>query len=986
MRSPLPSVSRRNRRVLITVVTLLLLIIVLSSSVNLYADWLWYREVGFTEVMSTTLRTRLALFVLVGGVVAAIVAANLLIAFKLRPAYRPMSLEQQNLERYRLAITPRFKLLVALLAAFIWLITGLAAQARWRTWLLFSNSTPFGREDPQFNIDLSFYVFEYPFWRYVLGVAFTAVVLSIVASLFVHYLYGGLRLQGSGGRMSAAVIGHLSVLLGIFIALKAVAYYLDRYGLLFGYGDVSKVNGASAVDIEWLLPAKNILLWIAALCALVFFVNVGLRRVLLPGMALVLLLVSAVVLGGAVPAFTEQFTIKPNANEREAEYIGRNIAATREAYGVSDVERTGYQAKTTATPAELRADTGTIPNARLLDPSVLSDSYTQLQQVRGFYGFNQQLDVDRYTVGGKSQDYVVGVRELNTRDLTGNQTNWINRHTVYTHGHGFVAAPANEVDAAGNPVFVSGFLGDEGSGERVTEFAQAVPIKQPRIYYGELIGDYSVVGKASGGDREFDRPAAEGGEDGEQINTTYTGKGGIKIGSTFRQLVYATYFREKNFLLSGAINENSKVLYVRDPRLRVEKVAPFLTVDGDPYPAVVDGKVVWIVDGYTTSNAYPYGQRETLGDVAEDSLTGRGTAALAKDEINYIRNSVKATVDAYDGTVTLYAFDESDPVLKTWNKAFGGDIIKPKSEISDDLAAHFRYPEDLFKVQRNVLSRYHVGDPQEFFGGQDFWKVPDDPTKPNSAPQPPYYLVGQFPGQESPRFQLTSAVTANQRENLAALITASYDDKGKPGIKMLELPGNSPILGPNQVQPKMQNDQVARQDLTLLNSNESRVVYGNLLTLPVGGGLLYVEPVYIRGTGNNAYPQLTKVLVSFGDQVGYADTLPQALDVLFGTGTTTPTTPTTPTKPGATPPPTTGSRPPPQDSSVAAAVAAIQKALDALKTAQQKGDFAGIGQAQSDLDKAVKQFEAAQKNAKTAPTASPSPAGGGASPTPSPSS
>ncbi|HEY3002557.1 MAG TPA: UPF0182 family protein, partial [Kribbellaceae bacterium] len=768
MRPPLPSVSRRSRRVLITVATLVLLIIVLSSGVNLYADWLWFSEVGFTEVMSTMLRTRLLLFVIFGASVGLFVAANLVIAFKLRPAYRPMSLEQQNLERYRLAITPRFHLLVAVFATFVGLITGLAAQGHWRTWLLFANSTPFGKTDPQFGLDLSFYVFEYPFWRYVLSVAFTAVVLSVIASLLVHYLYGGVRLQGSGGRLSAAAIGHLSVLLGLFVALKAVAYYLDRYGLLLGYSDVSKVNGASAVDVEWLLPAKNILLWIAALCAVVFFVNVGLKRVMLPGMALVLLLVSAVVLGGAVPAFAEQFTIKPNANEREAEYIGRNIAATRAAYGVADVDRTNYQAKTTATPSELRRDSGTIPNARLLDPSVLSDTYTQLQQVRSFYDFNEQLDIDRYTVDGKIQDYVVGVRELDTTKLTGNQTNWINQHTVYTHGNGFVAAPANVVVAgSGQPVFVSGFLGDQGGNDRsdndqspevkkmVNDFQSAVPVIQPRIYFGELIGAYSIVGKTAGNDREFDRPASQGGDDGEQINTTYDGKGGVKVGSTFRQLLYATYFREKNFLLSGALNENSKVLYVRDPRDRVEKVAPFLTIDGDPYPSVVDGRILWIVDGYTTSNTYPYAQRQTLGDVAVDSLTGRGTARQPKDDINYIRNSVKATVDAYDGTVKLYAFDDTDPVLKAWDAAFGG-IVRPKSEITPELAAHFRYPEDLFKVQRNVLAQYHVGNPQEFYGGQDFWKVPDDPTKTSRLPQPPYFLLAQLPGQEEPKFQLTS--------------------------------------------------------------------------------------------------------------------------------------------------------------------------------------------------------------------------------------
>jgi uncharacterized membrane protein (UPF0182 family) len=968
---------------LITVVTVLLLVIVMSSFVNLYADWLWFSEVGFPEVMSTMLRTRVLLFLVVGGVAAVIVGANLLVAFALRPAYRPMSLEQQNLERYRLAVTPRFRLMAGLLAGFVGLITGLAAQGHWRTWLLFTNSTEFGSEDALFGRDLSFYVFEYPFWRYLVSVGFTTIVLSVIAAMFVHYLYGGIRLQGSE-RMSAAVIGHLSVLLGLFVALKAVAYYLDRFGLLLGYSDVSKVNGASAVDVEWLLPAKNILLWIAALCALMFAVNVGLKRVLLPGMALVLLLISAVVVGGAVPAFAEQFTIKPNADVKESKYIGNNIAATLEAYGLSNVDRKPYNARSTATPGEVRSEKDTIPNIRLLDPSVLSETYTQLQQVRNFYAFNQQLDVDRYSVGGKTQDYVVGVRELNLDELSGNQTNWLNKHTVYTHGNGFVAAPANVVDDAGKPIFVSGFLGEQtnedqsaATNKMVEDFAKAVPVQQPRVYYGELIGDYSIVGKDSGDDREFDRPAV-GSQSGEQVSTTYSGKGGIKVGSAGRQLLYAIYFREKNFLLSDALNKNSKVLYVRDPRERVERVAPFLTVDGDPYPVVVGGKVVWIVDGYTTSDSYPYAQRQTLGEAAEDSLTGRGTAAQPKDELNYIRNSVKATVDAYDGTVTLYEYDETDPVLKTWNAAFGGDIIRPKSEIPDDLKPHFRYPEDMFKVQREVLSKYHVKEPLEFFNGNDFWRVPNDPTKERvEAPQPPYYVLAKFPGQNESRFQLTSAVTANRRENLAALITASYDENGQPTQQILDLPGDTPILGPNQVQPKMKNDSKVRPDITLLNSGESEVVYGNLLTLPVSGGLLYVEPLYLKSTGGTPYPLLTKVLVSFGDKVGYANTLPAALDQLFGTGSTTPDTSKPPeTKPpGAQPP---GTSPPAQDPSLVQAVEAIQSALEALRIAQQKGDFAAIGKAHADLDAAIKQFEAAQKKAPTqqgSPTPTPTPSG-----------
>lgn len=982
MRSPLPSVSRRSRRVLITVVVLLLLLVGLSTTANYYTDWLWFDEVGYTEVQTTMLRTRLLLFFVFGLGMAVIVAANLIIAFRLRPAYRPMSLEQQNLERYRLALTPRFRLIVGVLAGFTGLITGIAAQGHWQTWLLFTNSKPFGVKDPQYGLDLSFYMFQYPFWRYVISVSFTAIVLAILVSIFVHYLYGGIRLQGGGSRLSPAVIGHISVLLGIFVALKAVAYFFDRYGLLFNQDGPADITGAAAVDVEWILPAKNILLWIAALCALMFFANVGLKKVLPPVMAVILLLVSAIVLGAVVPAFNQQFSIRPNERNRQAEYIARNIEATRIAYGLTDVKRESYDAKVTATSAEIRADTGTVPNIRLLDPNLVSDTYTQRAQPRGFYDFNSLLDVDRYTVEGKTGDYVVGVRELNSQKLTPSQSDWINRHTVYTHGYGFVAAPANTVDTAGLPAFVSGSF-DTGSGTdgARTPFEQAVPVEEPRIYYGELIQDYSVVGKSDGPDGEFDRPgesatpgenAAE--DEGNQVNNTYNGKGGVDVGSTFRRLLYAFHFRELNFLLNtDQVNENSKVLYVRDPRERVEKVAPFLTVDGDPYPAVVDGRVVWILDGYTTNNTFPYAQRETLGDATADSLTGQGTVAQPKDEINYIRNSVKATVDAYDGTINLYAFDETDPVLKAWNSAFG-NIVKPKSEIPPSLAQHFRYPEDLFKVQRTVYSKYHVNQPQEFFTGEDFWNVPDDPTKDNtSAPQPPYYVMAQFPGQTSQRFQLTGVVTANQRENLSSIFSGSYDDNGEPVLSTYELPSGSQISGPNQVQPQMRNSTQARNDLTTLNSDESKVVYGNLLTLPVGGGLLNVEPVYLQGTGENAFPALARVLVAFGEKVGYGNTLREALNELFGEGAgdDVPQPP-----PGTENPPNNGNDP--SNPAVDQAVAAIQKAIDDLRKAQQDGDFAKIGQAQQDLANAIQQFENAKKNQQ--PNGSPSP-----TPTTSPS-
>ncbi|NUS72253.1 MAG: COG1615 family transporter [Corynebacteriales bacterium] len=960
--SSVPMLSRRTKIIAIVVGLIIALLIAFSVGVNTYVDWLWFKEVGYGGVFSTMMWTRITLFAVFGIAMAAIVAANIIVAFRLRPDYRPMSMEQQSLERYRLALTPRFGLVVGAVAIIVGLIAGASAQGKWQTWLLFWNSEPFGVKDPQYGKDLSFYVFEYQFWRFLLSMGFIAIALCIISALMVHYLYGGLRLAGRGPRMNPGVIAHLSVLLALFVGLKAVAYYLDRYGMLTTRGSITKLDGAAAVDIEWLLPAKNILLWIAALCALMFAVNVGIRKVLLPSMALVLLLVSAVVVGGIVPALANQFSIKPSANEREEKYIQRNIEFTRKAYGIEDVKLTPYNATTTPDPGAISAATNTVDNGRVLDPAVLSPTFAQLQQVRPFYDFNPQLDIARYEVDGQLRDYIVGAREMNTGQLSGNQTNWINRHTVYTHGYGFVAAPANKVDNTGAPIFVSGALGEEFTSEDAKAFGSAVQIKQPRIYYGELMKDYSIVGKADGAkDREFDRPTAKGSE-GEQINTTYDGKGGVALDSFTRKLVFAAHFREKNFLLSSAINENSKVMYVRDPRSRVEKVAPFLKIDADPYPAVVDGRVQWIIDAYTTSNAYPYAQRTSVADAAVDSGTGRGTANQPDADINYIRNSVKATVDAYDGTVSLYTWDETDPMLKTWNKVFDG-IVKDKSEMPEDLVSQLRYPQDMFKVQRKMLANYHVDDPQGFFGGQDFWKVPDDPTRSGDAPQPPYYVVEQLPGADNPNFVLSSALTAARRENLAALVNGTYVD-GKPQLSVLELPGDSGVPGPNQAQPKMRNDPSVRRELNLLTSGTggSQVVYGNLLTLPVAGGLLYVEPIYVQSGGQNAYPLMERVLVSFGDKVAYEETLAKALNTLFGQPVTDETEPpppqTDPNQPTPTPTPSP-SEPSSDGDERDAAVQDIRAALEELKNAQQNRDFEGIGRAEGKLDAAIKRYEEA---------------------------
>src|SRR3954463_12557030 len=886
---PVPTLSRRAKLVLGAVAVLLVLFTAIGTLTNIYVDYLWFDETRYTEVFWTELQTRVLLFAVAGVATGGLVATAIYLAYRFRPAFRPMSLEQQNLERYRQSLEPRRGVVLTAVAVVLGLFAGFTAQGSWQTWLTFRNSTDFGRTDPQFGIDLSFFVFDYPFYRLALGFAFAITLLALIGSVLTHYVFGGLRLQTPGQKLTSAARVQLSVLLGVFVALKAVAYWLGRYGL--GYSDRGQgFPGGASPDVNALLVPKTILVFVAVVCAIAFFANIVVRNFLLPAAALVLLLISSLIIGVAYPAIVQQFVVKPSADQKEAPYIKRAITSTLAAYDLSDIQYVNYAQNTTGAtvdtgPAlsELRNDSQTIPNARLLDPNVLSATFTARQQIRNVYGFAPKLDIDRYTVNGQPRDYVVAARELDSANLSENRASWITRHPVYTQGKGFGAAPANEVVAGqegGEPNFTTKDLPTTGN----------IDVEQPRIYYGELIQQngqdvYSVVGAPQdSAPREFDRP--EDGSDEGQINNTYSGKGGVEIGSFFRQLTFAIYYRERNFLLSGAVNDASKVLYVRDPRDRVEKAAPFLEVDGDPYPAVINGRVTWILDGYTTSDKYPYAELTSLGEVATDALTGQGTTALPDEQVNYIRNSVKATVDATDGTVTLYEWDEHDPVLQTFMKAFPG-VVKQRSTVSDELADHVRYPEDLFKVQREILTRYHVSDPGDFYNQNDRWQVSADPTQGNqsSQDQPPYYILAKRPTEDAASFQLTSALNAFDRENLSAFISASSDPDNYGSLQVLRLPGNTPFQGPRQVQQSFNTDDDIARDLNLFRGSDSQPVFGNLLTLPVGdNGLLYVEPLYVEGTGETSFPLLRKVLVNYSGRVGYADTLGEALDEVFGAG------------------------------------------------------------------------------------------------------
>jgi uncharacterized membrane protein (UPF0182 family) len=940
--------------------------VLITIIAGVWTDRLWYHSVQYGSVFDVIYGTRWALFFVVGIFMAAVVGVNAWLAYRLRPVYRPAATERPGVDAYRMAIDPHRRLLLGILLGLIGVISGITASGAWRTWLLFINQVPFGRKDAQFGLDISFFVFTYPFLRLVLSYLFAAVLLSLVVAAAVHVLYGGLGWQARRPRATVATQAHLFVLVGVFVLLKGAAYWVDRWGIDFSQrGAVT--TGASYTDVNAVLPAKTVLAVIAVLCAVLFFAGAVRRSALLPAVGFGLLVLSAILIGGVYPAVIQQFVVKPNELAKETPYIDREIKATRLAYAVGGARYLPYSGTTTETSAALHAQASNLPGFRLMDPAVVSRTFQQLQQVKGFYQFPDTLAVDRYVLPGEGpvpQDLAVAVRGLSGPPA--GRGNWINTHLVYTHGFGFVAARENSVAGGGTPDFVESDLPPRGQ----------LRIDQPRVYFGEAENNYVIVGGPGGpqGGEELDYPfqSTTG-----QKNTTYQGSGGVPVGSAFNRILYAIKFRELNILLSGAINSDSKILYERTPLARVAKVAPFLTLDGSTYPVVADGRIYWVVDGYTTTNLYPYSQRLSMPAATSTSQTpGGNVAGQPTGGINYVRNSVKAVVDAYSGAVKLYQWGAPDPMLEAWKNAFPG-LIQPSSAIPADLRSHMRYPTDLFEVQREVLAQYHVGTAQSFYGGQNFWAVPNDPTglAANQRSQPPYYLTETIPGYRQPQFSLTSTFVPRNRANLAAVMVVNSNPT-QPGygtIRVLQLPQAAVTEGPSQVQGAFESYARASIELTQLRRGGSTVTLGNMITIPVGGGLLYIEPVYVTANAAGAtgsYPSLQRVFAFYaGHPVGYGGSLQEALTQVF-TGTSGPAAPG-------------GGGGGSVSAQVIADLKQAQQFYAQAQAALRDGDLAAYAQNIAKMQEQISSAQAAARagrGAATSPNSSPS-----ATPTPTPS-
>jgi uncharacterized membrane protein (UPF0182 family) len=839
---------------------------------SLYTEVLWFDHLGYLDVLLTQWFATVAMFVLGFIAMALPVGISIDLAYRFRPVYARLSNE---LDRYRQLIDPLRRLAMLGVPAVLGLFAGLAAANSWPQYLLWLNRTEFGTADPEFGLDIAFFVFDLPVYLSVVSFLSSMIIVSAIAAAATGFLYGAISVDGRELRISRVMRIQLAVLGGLYFIVQMLGLWLQQYSSLVTPSSGFLSFGAGFTEVNATIPSRAILAGIAALVAIAFFVTaiIGRWRPAIVGTAL--FIVSNLVIGQAYPWLIQRFQVDPSARTLEASFIERNIEATRDAYGLSDVVEIPYQAETEASPGALRADAVTAANIRIIDPALVTDAFSQLEQFRQYYRFPTYLDVGRYEVNGERTDTVLAARELNLDGL--NSQSWYNNTIVYTHGYGLVAAYGNQRNEDGQPKFLE-------SGIPVT---QNLGEYEPRIYFGENSPEYSIVGGPEGSPQlELDYPSGGEGVDGN-ATYTYTGDGGPQVGSLFSRLLYALKFQSEQIILSDAVNTESQILYDRHPADRVQKVAPYLTLDSDPYPAVVDGRIVWIVDGFTTTADYPYSTPVNVSEAIAD--TYRPAPDFAFDAVNYVRNSVKATVDAYSGEVTLYAWDTSDPILEAWTGVFPA-TVKSQDDMSEGLLDHVRYPSDLFKIQRNVLGAYHVTDPGTFYSSEDEWVTPNDPVSNPAAPrlQPAYYLTMQVPGSDAPAFSLystfipraTGDATRNVIYGYLAVNADAGEDYGK--LTLLTLPKQTTVPGPGQVQAQFDSDAEVGQQLNLLRQGQTEVISGNLLTLPVGGGLLYVQPVYVRSTGDTSYPLLRKILVSFGDKIAFEDTLDEALDSLFG--------------------------------------------------------------------------------------------------------
>ena len=865
-----PRFSRRSKIIAaLFLVVLLAGILSLRGTARMWTDYLWFDSLGHGDVWTEILVYKIVLSVIFIAAFFLLMYSNLAIADRLAPQTRPPGPEEELIRHYHDAVGHRRRMVSVVIAILFALIVGGGTGGEWQKAILYFNSVEFGIDDPQFSKDIGFYVFELPFIQFLISWFFRALIIVAVITAIAHYVNGGIRVQTTGQRVTPQVKVHLSVLLALIALTRAVGYYYDRFGLNFS--SRGPVDGASFTDVNAQLPALSLLLLISVLSAVLLVINIWQRGWVLPVTAVGLWMIVAIVMGAIYPAIIQRFRAEPEESQKEAVYIERNIEATRDALGLDNVITREFSPDTEITVEEL-AGNPSVRNIRLLDPDIVPNAFQVEQSERTFYSFGGEVDVDRYEIDGKTTEVVVGARQLNVADIP--QQSWEGRHVQYTHGYGVAVAPVNSVTTQGSPDFVVGDVpvvaGDD------------FELTRPQLYIGENLTGYAIVGATI--------PEVDYTEANETVPFTYDGEAGVGIGSFFRQSAFALRFGDINPLISGFVGSDSRIIFNRDLRLRVQNLAPFLELDADPYPVVSDGRVFYIVDAYTTSDRYPYGQRPDINDLPLES-------GLRK-RFNYVRNSVKVVVDAFDGTTTFYVIDPDDPIIQAWRKIFPG-LFEDFDQMPLDLKNHLRYPEDLFRVQTSMWARYFIDDPETFYANSVTWAVAQDPgtritartfldevTEAIAAEETstaaatrqlerrirPFYQLLQLPGEEDLDFVIFRPFVPisgagddeDERKELTAFMAAKGDIDEYGELVVYTVPGTS-IPGPSIVDAKIQADTAIADAFTQLNQQGSTVLQGNLLMIPVGDSLLFVRPVYVQATGDTELPQVKQVIAGVGN-------------------------------------------------------------------------------------------------------------------------
>lgn len=925
---------------MIVIAAVILFFVSISTLTRFYTDLLWFREIGFNSVFWTILSSQALLASIFGIAFFVLMMVNVLIVGRTMPLYRIANDPEDALERYRGAFLPYLRLIAIGGSAVLAIFFALGITPLWENFILAQNAVAFDQVDPVFGKDLSYYVFKLPVYSYIYGWLQTSLILITLVVAGAHYLTGGIRPQSVGDRVSPAVKAHLSVLIGLIALLKSWGYRLDQFNLL--YSERGGVTGASYTDTHAELPALRLLVIISIIAAVLFLVNIRIRGWALPIAGLGLWLLTSLLVAGVFPLVVQKFRVDPAELQREGPFIKRNIESTRAAYGLDAMDVREFPAKTEVTPTEIEGNQRTIDNIRLWDPETLKTAYRQLQEIRPYYRF-MDVDVDRYQVGDETRQLMVSTRELDVENLE--SRTWQNERIVYTHGYGAVASPTHEKDVQGQPSLLMQDI------PPVTDI-ESLKMDQPAVYFGEGFqfgAGYSIVGT--------DQPELDFATEDRTETTEYEGKGGVAVQHLLRRLAFAWRFRDINLAISGLINNESKVIYHREVRERVRKAAPFIQFDGDPYAVIDNGRVVWMIDGYTTSPMYPYSSRL---DFSERSMLRGGdeTGPSLQGRNNYIRNSVKATIDSYDGTVKLYIWDEEDPIIRAWQKVFP-EIFTAKSEMPPSLLAHVRYPEDLFRIQTSLYLRYHMVDVTEFYTREDLWVIPEDPderpagrTASLSRELQPYYVLMKLPGEDEESYVLILPTNPRNRPNMVSLLVAKSDPDEYGELIDFRFPTGRQIPGVGQIDAAINQDPDISRTKTLLDQAGSNVILGNLLVLPLGDSILYSQPFFVQAA-TNPIPELAFVILATRDRVVMQPTLEEALEALVsGQERTTPL-------PG-------GGLPSLEESDrIAQALEHLQRADEALR----RGDLTAY---QRENEAARRVLEGSQQDQ---PAASPSPAG-----------